>query len=60
MHRIIEVAIKNVYGNDLIYPVGSTAKLFAELTGKKTFSRQDIETIKLLGFQVQQTQLTEI
>jgi histone H3/H4 len=60
MTRIVEVAIKSVYGKEAIYPVGSTAKLFADLTGKKTLSRQDIETIRLLGFEVKQVQLTEI
>lgn len=60
MDRIVEVAIKSVYGNELIYPVGSTAKLFADMTGKKTLSRQNLEAIRLLGFTVQQVQLTEI
>ena len=38
----ITVSIKNVYGNDLIYPVCDKAIQFAKLTGKKTFSKHDL------------------
>ncbi len=48
----ITVKVKNVYGVDRIYPVCEKAKLFLELTGNKTFSGLDIETIKRLGFEV--------
>lgn len=48
----IIVCIRNVYGNELIYPVCETAKLFADLTGRKTFSPSDIGTIEKLGFVV--------
>jgi hypothetical protein len=53
----ITVAIKNVYGNELIYPAykpgeNEAAELFLALTGKKTFSRSDIKLIKSLGYDV--------
>lgn len=48
----ITVSIKNVYGNELIYPVCDKAKLFASLTGKKTLGQNDIDTIKALGFEI--------
>lgn len=47
----ITVAIRNVYGNELIYPICDTAHLLARLTGRKTFSHADIATIKKLGYE---------
>ncbi len=52
MERIITVKIKNVYGNDLIYPICEKAKKFSALVGKKTFSRTEVSWIKDLGFEV--------
>ena len=48
----IIVMIKNVYGNELIYPVCDKAKRFARLSGRKTLSPRDIEIIEELGFSV--------
>jgi len=50
--REVVVQLKNVYGNDLIYPVCGNAKKFSALVGKKTFSRTEIAWIKDLGFEV--------
>lgn len=52
---IIVLTIKNVYGVSKVYPApgNRTAELFAALTGNKTFSPQDIATIKALGFEIQ-------
>ena len=54
------VSIKTHYGTQYIYPVCQTAKHLAALTGKKTFSHRDIDTIKALGYSinVQQPQVT--
>jgi len=54
------VSIKSHYGTQYIYPVCQTAVHLAALTGKKTFSHSDIQTIKALGYSinVQQTQVT--
>ncbi len=49
MKEII-VQIKTVYGNEVIYPMCSDAKLFAELAGTKTLTKQAIYTIKNLGY----------
>lgn len=49
----IKVQIKNVYGQPRIYPACDTAKKFLRLTGGKTFSKQDIELIKQLGYVVE-------
>ena len=54
------VSIKTHYGTQYIYPVCQTAQHLANLTGKKTFSHRDIDTIKALGYSinVQQPQVT--
>lgn len=46
----IKVNIKNVYGNELVYPVCEKALLLAKLAGRKTFTDRDIATIKELGY----------
>lgn len=53
MDQTILVSVRNVYGNELIYPVCDIAKKFALLVGKKTLSISDIELIKSLGFTVE-------
>lgn len=48
----ITVRIKNVYGNELIYPVCQQALSFAAIAGTKTLSRNDIAHIRDIGFTV--------
>lgn len=48
----ITIKIKSVYGNDVIYPVCSDARLFAELAGTKTLTNQAVNVIKNLGYTV--------
>lgn len=50
--QTITIAIMNAYGNEFIYPVCYKAILLARLAGKKTFSKNDIKTIELLGYSV--------
>ena len=50
----IHVEKKNVYGNDLIYPVCERAKRFAILTGQKTLSTGAISKVKQLGYSVKE------
>jgi hypothetical protein len=50
----IVVQIKQVYGNDTVYPICTQAKLFAELLGQKTLTFTDLNIIKRLGFAVTQ------
>jgi len=48
----ITIRGKQVYGILKIYPVCDKAKIFAALTGKKTFDDDDITRIKSLGYRV--------
>lgn len=49
----LTVKIKNVYGNEMIYPTCEKGLLLASLMGKKTFSNQDVLTLKKLGYAFQ-------
>ena len=48
----LQITTKNVYGNPTMYPANETAKQFAELLGKKTFSLLDIDRIKRMGYEI--------
>lgn len=48
----IIVDIRNNYGSEAIYPVCEQAKLFAELAGTKTLTREAVALIKALGYRV--------
>lgn len=48
----ITVEVKNVWGRKLIYPVCDKAKLLCQLTGKETFSPEDIRILEKLGYLV--------
>jgi len=52
---VVFLTIKCVYGVMKFYPDPSnaTALRLAKLTGTKTFSNEDIATIKALGFEIQ-------
>lgn len=51
MNTIIEVSIKNVYGNDTIYVEDSNFRqAHRAISGKKTLTISDIEAYKSLGF----------
>ena len=54
----ITVAIKNVYGNELIYPVCDKAKAFADIAGTKTLQRWVVDRIKTLGYEIKIEQRT--
>lgn len=51
----IQVTIKQVYGNELIYPACPKAHTFATMLGQSTLTRRDIASIKALGFTVNVT-----
>jgi copper chaperone CopZ len=53
---IVQVQIKNVYGNELIYPVNDVAVNFARIAGTKTLTREVIAHIKALGVKVEVVQ----
>jgi hypothetical protein len=49
----IYVEIKNTWGKDLVYPACEISKKLCRLTGKKTFSREDIKIIMDLGYNIE-------
>lgn len=53
MTNQITIKIKNVYGNELIYPVCQEAQLLCRLTGQKTLSPHHLNIIKDLGYDIQ-------
>ena len=52
------VEIKNVYGNERIYPLNETAVYFSQLAKTQTLSKSDICKIKSLGFTIKVQQKT--
>lgn len=55
----ILVNMRNVYGNDLIYPICEKAKLFAAIAQSRTLSLSTIEAIKALGYRVEVEQVVK-
>ena len=49
----LTVAIKNVYGEEKIYPLCEAAKTFAKIAGTRTLTLRAIEAIKKLGYAVE-------
>ena len=52
MNREIILEVKNVYGNDLIYPSCHIANALIKLKDKKTFNRSDLDVFKSLGMNI--------
>jgi|TARA_R110000824_G_scaffold85568_2_gene212567 hypothetical protein len=48
----IDVYYQNVYGNQLCYPYCEVAKKFLRLISNKTFSDEQLKTIKSLGYEI--------
>ena len=55
---IAQVTIKNIYGNDLIYPMNEQAKILAKIAGKITLTPITIELAKQLGVKFEVLQNT--
>jgi hypothetical protein len=49
---IMTVAVRNVFGNELVYPADDTAALLAALAGKTTFSAHHLQVCRALGYVV--------
>ena len=47
------VRVKNVFGNNKIYPVSQKSCIFAGMLGKKTLSPNDLHNISMLGFSIE-------
>lgn len=52
MTQSITVRIKNVYGNEMVYPACQESHLLANLTGTKTFTKYHLNTIRDLGYEI--------
>ena len=48
----IHVQIKNVYGNELVYPACESARYFAKIAGTSTLTPHTIYCVKSLGYKV--------
>jgi hypothetical protein len=53
MNQNITVEIRDVYGVAKVYPMCSTAQLFADIAGTKTLLPEDIKRIQMLGYSVE-------
>lgn len=51
-NRTITVQIKTVYGAERIYPLCENARVFAQMMGTKTLTRESIQYIKALTYDV--------
>ena len=54
----IKVKIGKSYGQERIYPVCDKAKTFAKIANRTCLSRQNIDDIKGMGFEVEVEQAT--
>jgi len=48
----ITVEVRNVYGNDLVYPICEKAKIFARIAGTSTLTQSTVQHVKALGYTV--------
>ena len=49
----IQIEMKEVYGETKVYPVCPKAKLFAKIANTKTLTRETLENIERLGYQLE-------
>ena len=48
----IKVRIKDVYGNQMVYPVCNAALCFAAIAGTKTLTQDTLRLITKLGYDI--------
>ena len=53
VNMIVKYEVRNVYGNERLYPANGVAQQFAQLTNTTTLSRSHLQMIRELGFTVQ-------
>ena len=46
----IVVEVRNNYGNQTVYPTCAVGKIFAEIAGSKTLTKETREGMKRLGY----------
>jgi hypothetical protein len=52
MSKVIKVQIKNVYGNETVYPACPNAVRFAKLAGTRTLTTDALRLIAGLGYEI--------
>jgi hypothetical protein len=50
MESVVRISIKNVYGNETVYPECALARGFAAIAGTKTLTRAVLCQIEAMGF----------
>lgn len=50
MENTLKLIIKNVYGNELVYPACNTSELLAAFKGTKTFNDADLNRLQMMGY----------
>ena len=53
MQRTIKIQIRNVYGNETIYPACPTAVFFCRLARTKTITEDMLRLIRGQGYEIQ-------
>jgi len=54
MANAVEVEVRSVYGNLMIYPINEAAKLIALIAGTKTLSNVNLAYAERLGFEIKE------
>ena len=49
----MRVEVKNNYGQEAIYPACEVSRVFANIAGTRTLTRQTIELARQLGYNVE-------
>jgi hypothetical protein len=57
MNMVLKIEIKNVYGNERIYPRNGIAETFAQIANTRTLSREILSKVQTLGFTVEVVQV---
>lgn len=50
--KTVTVEVRNVYGNEMVYPACDTSKLFARIANRTTLNASILNDIVSLGYQV--------
>ena len=53
MNGTVQVRVKNVYGEDKVYPANMTGCILAEIAGTKTLTARTMQLIRQLGCTVE-------
>ncbi len=54
--KTIKIEQRDVYGNRVFYPVCDDAKAFATIAKSKTLTRETLQTIKRMGYEIRVSQ----